>query len=182
MAKQTKAEAALLERIADLEDEILTIRRGANSDRGNQLARIEEDAASLDRLRNDLSQMQYALQEKTDACNQRTRDLVLERDKVNDIKTALTFLARTFEVTDDKDHTLHIALLVANTPELFAQAKTSKVCAATRVCLELLRDHKKIQAIKHYRIEFGIGLKEAKEAVEALAVKHGMNPFLGRPY
>jgi ribosomal protein L7/L12 len=41
--------------------------------------------------------------------------------------------------------------------------------------LALLRAGKKIEAIKHFRLQTGVGLKEAKDAVEALAVKHGIN-------
>lgn len=40
--------------------------------------------------------------------------------------------------------------------------------------LVLLRQGKTIEAIKRYREQQGGGLKEAKEAVEALAVKHGI--------
>ena len=42
--------------------------------------------------------------------------------------------------------------------------------------LTLMRGQKKIWAIKVYRKQTGVGLKEAKEAVEALAAKHGINP------
>ncbi len=40
--------------------------------------------------------------------------------------------------------------------------------------LELLRGDKKIEAIKVYREKTGIDLKEAKDAVEALAKKHNL--------
>jgi ribosomal protein L7/L12 len=40
--------------------------------------------------------------------------------------------------------------------------------------LELMRGSKKIQAIKVYRERYGVGLKEAKDAVEALASQHGI--------
>lgn len=40
--------------------------------------------------------------------------------------------------------------------------------------LPLLRGGKKIQAVKVYREQMGGGLKEAKEAVEAIAAKHGI--------
>lgn len=42
--------------------------------------------------------------------------------------------------------------------------------------LDLLKGGRKIEAIKLYRNQTGQGLKEAKEAVEVLAVKHGVNP------
>ena len=42
--------------------------------------------------------------------------------------------------------------------------------------LALMRDQKKIWAIKVYRENTGVGLKQAKDAVEALAAKHGINP------
>ncbi len=38
--------------------------------------------------------------------------------------------------------------------------------------LNLMRSGKKISAIKAYRERTGVGLKEAKDAVEALAAKH----------
>ncbi len=40
--------------------------------------------------------------------------------------------------------------------------------------LGLLREGRKISAIKLYREKEGVGLKEAKEAVEALAARHGI--------
>ncbi len=39
---------------------------------------------------------------------------------------------------------------------------------------ELLRNGRKIQAVKLVREETGVDLKEAKEAVEAVAKKHGI--------
>ncbi|QDU59287.1 hypothetical protein Pan216_01150 [Planctomycetes bacterium Pan216] len=42
--------------------------------------------------------------------------------------------------------------------------------------LDLLREGRKIQAIKLVREHTGAGLKEAKEAVEAIAAKHGIEP------
>ena len=40
--------------------------------------------------------------------------------------------------------------------------------------LDLVKAQQKIQAIKLYREQTGIGLKEAKDFVEALAAKHGI--------
>ncbi|QDV35665.1 ribosomal protein L7/L12 [Tautonia plasticadhaerens] len=40
--------------------------------------------------------------------------------------------------------------------------------------LDLLRNGRKIEAIKRYREATGVGLKEAKDAVEALAGRHGL--------
>jgi ribosomal protein L7/L12 len=40
----------------------------------------------------------------------------------------------------------------------------------------LLNERKKIEAIRLYRTQSGAGLKEAKEAVEGLEIKHGINP------
>ena len=40
--------------------------------------------------------------------------------------------------------------------------------------LGLLRGEKKIEAIKRYRIKYSVGLKEAKDAVEALAKTHNI--------
>ena len=42
--------------------------------------------------------------------------------------------------------------------------------------LALLRGEKKIEAIVVYRRQTGAGLKVAKDAVEALAAKHGISP------
>ena len=42
--------------------------------------------------------------------------------------------------------------------------------------LALMRGQKKILAIKLYREQTGVGLKQAKDAVEALAAKHGISP------
>jgi ribosomal protein L7/L12 len=41
--------------------------------------------------------------------------------------------------------------------------------------LALVQSQKKIEAIKLYRQQTGTGLKEAKDAVEALAAKHGIS-------
>lgn len=40
--------------------------------------------------------------------------------------------------------------------------------------LELMRQGQKIEAIKVYRAEANVGLKEAKDFVEALATRHGI--------
>jgi len=45
--------------------------------------------------------------------------------------------------------------------------------------LDLLRGGQKIAAIKRYREENGVGLKEAKDAVELLAVEHEIAPTGG---
>ncbi len=43
----------------------------------------------------------------------------------------------------------------------------------------LVQARRKIEAIKVYRERTGVGLKQAKDAVEGLAVKHGINPGTG---
>jgi ribosomal protein L7/L12 len=45
--------------------------------------------------------------------------------------------------------------------------------------VELVRTGRKIEAIKEFRQRTGAGLKEAKEAVEALAARHGIVPTSG---
>ncbi len=45
--------------------------------------------------------------------------------------------------------------------------------------LILLRAGNKIEAIKRYRARTGVGLKEAKDAVEALAAAHGVRAKAG---
>ncbi|MFH1923160.1 MAG: ribosomal protein L7/L12 [Planctomycetota bacterium] len=42
-----------------------------------------------------------------------------------------------------------------------------------------LHEGRKIQAIKVYREKTGVGLKDAKEAVEAIAAKHGITAGQG---
>ena len=42
--------------------------------------------------------------------------------------------------------------------------------------LNLMRQGQKIEAIKLYRTETNLGLKEAKDAVEMLAMQHGVPP------
>ena len=54
-----------------------------------------------------------------------------------------------------------------------AQAQTQEAGLDDHV-LPHLREGRKIQAIKVYRAKTGVGLKEAKEAVEAIAAKHGI--------
>lgn len=53
-----------------------------------------------------------------------------------------------------------------------------KVAAADpeQQILQLLAAGKKIEAIKLYREQMGVGLKDAKDAVEALAAQHGIVP------
>lgn len=48
-----------------------------------------------------------------------------------------------------------------------------------RHILSVLETRGKIAAIKEYRESTGTGLKEAKDAVEALAAQHGMRPAGG---
>jgi hypothetical protein len=45
--------------------------------------------------------------------------------------------------------------------------------------LGLMQGQQKIKAIKLYRERTGVGLKEAKDFVEALAAKHGVAPSAG---
>jgi hypothetical protein len=45
--------------------------------------------------------------------------------------------------------------------------------------LGLMQGKKKIEAVKLYRQRSGVGLKEAKDFVEALAAKHGISPGAG---
>jgi hypothetical protein len=45
--------------------------------------------------------------------------------------------------------------------------------------LALMQGRKKIEAVKLYRQQTGVGLKQAKDAVEALAAKHGISPAAG---
>ncbi len=42
--------------------------------------------------------------------------------------------------------------------------------------LVLMQGQKKIEAIKLYRQQTGVGLKEAKDVVESLAAKYGISP------
>ena len=55
------------------------------------------------------------------------------------------------------------------------QPSFSDVSDAERPFVELLARGQKIGAIKLYREQRGVGLKEAKDAVEALAARHGLN-------
>jgi len=52
--------------------------------------------------------------------------------------------------------------------------QTAPPVARDGTILTLLREGKKIEAIKRYREQHGGGLAEAKDAVEALAAKHGV--------
>ena len=45
--------------------------------------------------------------------------------------------------------------------------------------LALMQGQQKIKAIKVYREKTGVGLKQAKDAVEALAAKHGISQGVG---
>ena len=44
---------------------------------------------------------------------------------------------------------------------------------------ELIRSGRKIEAIKRYRGAMGVGLREAKEKIEALSGKHGIQQGRG---
>jgi ribosomal protein L7/L12 len=50
------------------------------------------------------------------------------------------------------------------------------VAALENEVVSLMRQRQKIAAIKLYRERTGLGLKEAKDAVELLAVRHGISP------
>src|SRR5262245_30234534 len=55
-----------------------------------------------------------------------------------------------------------------------SEAPTSEGSSWESRVLDLMRAGQKIEAIKIYRTETGAGLKEAKDAVEALARQHGI--------
>jgi ribosomal protein L7/L12 len=54
------------------------------------------------------------------------------------------------------------------------EATAGEPTALDQQILELLKSGKTIEAIKVYRSQTGQGLKEAKDAVEALAAKYGI--------
>ncbi len=54
------------------------------------------------------------------------------------------------------------------------EAPAEPFSAAAIAVIEALRSGRKIEAIKLYRAETGCGLKEAKDAVEELARRHGL--------
>ncbi len=56
----------------------------------------------------------------------------------------------------------------ASIPQPFSQQGADDVSADDADVLQLMRDGKKIEAVKRYRELHGVGLKEAKDAVEAL--------------
>ncbi len=58
----------------------------------------------------------------------------------------------------------------ATLPTASAQEPTAGLSSEDAEVLELVRGGKKIQAIKLYRERHGVGLAEAKDAVEALAI------------
>jgi hypothetical protein len=66
----------------------------------------------------------------------------------------------------------------AKLPEPVAQESSTEPAAETpsgdAEILELMGAGQKIQAVKLYRERHGVGLKEAKDAVEALAAEHGI--------
>jgi len=61
-------------------------------------------------------------------------------------------------------------------PEETAGAPGQPASEADDEVLKLLRSGRKIAAIKAYREQTGVGLKEAKDAVEALAAQRGIAP------
>lgn len=66
------------------------------------------------------------------------------------------------------------ATLPASAAQEASVEPTSDASAADDDILELMRSRKKIDAIKVYRQRYGVGLKEAKDAVETLAAEHGL--------
>lgn len=60
-------------------------------------------------------------------------------------------------------------------PSALAEMYPAPDSAAEHEILRLVRDGKKISAIKIHRETTGLGLKESKEAVEALARRHGVS-------
>jgi ribosomal protein L7/L12 len=68
-----------------------------------------------------------------------------------------------------------------NAIEALAGGKTAMPLSQDANSLEgqivvLMQRQQKIEAIKLYRQKTGAGLKESKDAVEAMAVKNGVNP------
>lgn len=60
-------------------------------------------------------------------------------------------------------------------PHSIAEMYPAPDPVAEHEILRLLREGKKIMAIKIHREATGLGLKESKEAVEALAQRHGLS-------
>ena len=60
-----------------------------------------------------------------------------------------------------------------------AEEPTSGAKTVDDEVLELMRNRRKIEAIKVYRERCGVGLKEAKEAVETLAAEQGVSQSAG---
>ena len=60
-----------------------------------------------------------------------------------------------------------------------AHPEDDAAVARERHILSVLETRGKIAAIKEYRQSTGVGLKEAKDAVEALAARHGVQPAGG---
>jgi hypothetical protein len=61
-------------------------------------------------------------------------------------------------------------------PEQTSESGTPEPDSLEGQVLSLMKAGQKIAAIKLHRQETGSGLKEAKDAVEALAAKYGINP------
>ncbi len=69
--------------------------------------------------------------------------------------------------------TLQYALKTGTVPEVSSDAP-APVREQIDAIVQLLQDGKKIEAIKVYRQATGVGLKEAKESVEAIASERGI--------
>lgn len=66
------------------------------------------------------------------------------------------------------------APLAVTSDEQVAAAAASGISKLESEVLEIARTQGKIQAIKRYREATGVGLKQAKEAVEAMVLRHGV--------
>jgi ribosomal protein L7/L12 len=80
-----------------------------------------------------------------------------------------------FNLTDAKNCERCGAPLQAAVPEESPQALSAPGASGLEAhVLQIARTQGKIPAIKHYREATGAGLKEAKEAVEAIMLQHGV--------
>jgi ribosomal protein L7/L12 len=80
-----------------------------------------------------------------------------------------------FNLPDAKSCERCGAPLAAAVPEGSTQALSATGATGLEAqVLEIARTQGKIQAIKHYREATGAGLKEAKDAVEAMILRHGV--------
>ena len=99
--------------------------------------------------------------------------------KLNDYERATEILQQVYTNPNSFDAFGFLLKLTKTHPNVLVEAYESHSTSLRFRVISYLKDSFKIRAIKIYRDETGVGLREAKEAVEKIAEEEGIQLFKG---